>query len=95
MLKIKHSALIIGFKTLLKLQMLYIKKVGRQLKQERSHYMILLTKESIQKKKKLTAEGTKCVAMPTATSSLPFNLVPVRAKNSPADVIILLKYIRD
>lgn len=35
----------------------------------------------------LTREGTKCVAIPIATSSLPFNLAPVKAKNSPESVI--------
>lgn len=37
--------------------------------------------------RELTAEGTKCVAMPIATISLPFNLAPVKAKNSPASEI--------
>lgn len=39
----------------------------------------------------LTREGTKCVAIPIATSSLPFNLAPVKAKNSPESVT----YIRE
>ena len=35
---------------------------------------------------KLTSEGTKWVASPAATNSLPFSLAPVKAKYSPANV---------
>lgn len=34
---------------------------------------------------KHTSDGTKWVASPAATNSLPFNLAPVKAKNSPTN----------
>ena len=41
----------------------------------------------LNKNYELASEGTKCVASPAATNSLPFSLAPVKAKNSPACMI--------
>lgn len=41
-------------------------------------------KKIIMKNERITSRGTKCVANPAATNSLPFSLAPVKAKYSPA-----------